>query len=135
MTELEDKELQQAKEYLSYWQPQLRLDHIDFELVLMIPEENKNQLANCKVNLSRHRQKIAFRHPSQRSEIDRLDFRRDLEVSVVHELLHTKEMMWRDHPKVDDMFEGDAWLRERHEDSLDAVAEALVRARRGITRK
>jgi hypothetical protein len=29
----------------------------------------------------------------------------------------------------------DKWLSSLHEDSLDAVAEALVRARRGITRK
>jgi hypothetical protein len=134
MTELEDKELQQAKEYLSYWQPQLRLDHIDFELVLMIPEENKNQLANCKVNLSRHRQKIALRHPSQRSEIDRSDFRRDLEVSVVHELLHIVNSVWMDKGGIPKAMENEV-LAELENNANDTIAEALVRARRGITRE
>jgi len=135
LSELEDKELQQAKEYLSYWQRQLRLDHIDFEIFLMIPGEDNDQVANCKINPSRHRQKIGLRHPSQRSERDKDIFRHDLEVCIVHELLHTKEASWRDHPNVVTVLDDDKWLHDRHEDSLDAVSEALVRARRGITRK
>jgi hypothetical protein len=31
-------------------------------------------------------------------------------------------------------FEKDKWIKNLHEDSLDAVAEALVRVRRGMTR-
>jgi hypothetical protein len=134
MTELEDKELQQAREYLSYWRPQLRLDHIDFTLIFQNVEENGNELANCKVAPSKHRQKISLRHPSQRTDADKEDFRRDLEVVIVHELLHTKEFPWRDHPKVDAVIDEDRWLNRLHEDSLDAIAEALVRARRGIRR-
>lgn len=134
MTALETAELLKAEEYLSYWKPQLRLDHIDFELVFSNPEEDRGYLAVCKIAYSKHQQKIELRHPSQRSERDSYFFRRDLEVVVVHELLHTKEMLWRDHPKVDKLFEEDRWLVGLHEDSLDAVAEALVRARRGIKR-
>ena len=52
----------------------------------------------------------------------------------MHELLHTKEAPWRDHPKVYEVLDKDVWLKGLHEDSLDAVAEALVRARRGIRR-
>ena len=132
--ELERRELVEAKGYLDYWKPQLRLDHMDFELVLMMPEENNNQYAQCKQNPTYHRQKIALRHPSQKSERNREDFRGDLEVCIVHELLHTKEVPWRDHPNVIKVLDDDEWLRKRHEDSLDAVAEALVRARRGICR-
>jgi hypothetical protein len=33
MTALETAELLKAEEYLNYWRPQLRLDHIDFEIV------------------------------------------------------------------------------------------------------
>jgi hypothetical protein len=133
MTEAEENELKQAQEYLAYWKPQLRLDHIDFEVDLMRREENSN-LAQCCIAFSRHRQKLHIRHPDDRSERDKGDFRRDLEVSIVHELLHTKEAPWRDHPSIDKVFEADKWLSGLHEDSLDASADALVRARRGITR-
>lgn len=134
MTDAEIAELNQAYEYLAYWQPQLRLDHIDFEIVLYSPEEHNGHLATCKVAPARHRQKIELRHPSDRTERDRGVFRRDPEVVVVHELIHTKEMLWRDHPSVDEVFEKDKWLAGLHEDSMDAIAEALVRARRGIQR-
>lgn len=134
MIEAEANELRQAYEYLTYWQKQLRLDHIDVEIVLYSPEENNGNLATCKIAFSRHRQKIEIRHPDDKSERDRNIFRRDLEVIIVHELLHTKEMLWRDHPSIDDVFQKDRWLTGLHEDSLDAVSEALVRARRGIVR-
>jgi hypothetical protein len=133
MTEAEENELKQAEEHLVYWQPQLRLDHIDFELDMLRKEENVS-LAQCCVAFARHRQKLHVRHPDDRSERDKNDFRRDLEVAVVHELLHSKEATWRDHPSIDDVFKKDKWLTELHEDSLDAIAEALVRARRGIIR-
>lgn len=134
MTEIEEKELSLAKEYLAYWKPQLRLDHMDFEFFLMPPGENGNRLGNCNAAPARHRQKIGLRHPTQISEMDREDFRTDLEITVVHELLHTKEFPWRDHPTVEKVLDEDKWLKELHEDSMDAVAEALVRARRGLTR-
>jgi hypothetical protein len=134
MTEAEEHELQQAQEYLAYWQPQLRLDHIDFEIVFMNPEEDRDHLAVSKIAFGKHHQKIEIRHPSQRCERDSVFFRRDLEVVIVHELLHTKETPWRDYPEVDKVFEGNKWIVNLHEDSLDAVAEALVRARRGMKR-
>lgn len=135
MTDIETKELTQAYEYLSYWKPQLRLDHIDIEISIMRPEERQHQiLADCRENPPYHTQKIKIRNPSDRTAHDNVIFRRDLEVCIVHELLHTKEIPWRDHPKVNEVLNKDEWLNQLHEDSLDAVAEALVRARRGITR-
>ena len=134
MTEQEEQELAQAKEYLAYWKPQLRLDHIDFEIVFANPEEDHGHLAVCKIAFQRHQQKIEIRHPSQRCERDSFFFRRDPEVVIVHELLHTKETPWRDHPSIEEAFQKDKWLTGLHEDSLDAIAEALVRARRGMTR-
>ena len=133
MTELEE-ELNAAQGYLAYWKSQLRLDHVDFEIVLSNPEESHGHLAVCKIAYGRHRQKIELRHPSEQTERDKTVFRRDLEVVIVHELLHTKETPWRDHPSVDKVFVDDKWLAGLHEDSLDAVAEALVRARRGLKR-
>lgn len=134
MTPEEEQELKQAEEYLAYWKPQLRLDHVDFEIVFSNPEESNGHLATCKIAWGRHRQKIEIRHPIERTERDKTVFRRDLEVVIVHELLHTKETPWRDHPSVEKLFTDDKWLAGLHEDSLDATAEALVRARRGITR-
>lgn len=130
----EEQELAAAREYLTYWQRALRLDHFDIEVVLGNKEEMNENLGNCKVAPSRHRQKILIRHPDDRTATDLADFRRDLEVVVVHELLHTKEFPWRDHPKVSEAMDGDKWLVRLHEDSMDAIAEALVRARRGMKR-
>jgi len=134
MTPEETQELLKANEYLAYWKPQLRLDHVDFEIVFCQPEESGNNLARCKVAFCHHQQKIEIRHPSERCARDVDFFRRDLEVCVVHELLHTKEATWRDHPTIDEPFRKDKWLTQLHEDSIDAIAEALVRARRGMTR-
>jgi hypothetical protein len=134
MATLEEDELSEAKQYLSYWQRELRLDHIDFRMLIQNVEEDQDTLANCKVAPIRHRQKIIIRHPSQSTEADKADFRRDLEVVIVHELLHTKEFPWRDHPDIMKIMDEDKWLNRLHEDSLDATAEALVRARRGIKR-
>ena len=133
----EEEELSDAQEYLAYWQRELRLDHIDFDLQLMRPEEKASLgvMADCNEAPPYHQQNIKLRHPSDRSEKDLAVFRRDLEVCIVHELLHTKETPWRDHPKVKEVLDDkDGWLKQLHEDSLDAVAEALVRARRGIRR-
>jgi hypothetical protein len=134
MTEKEQNELNEAGKHLAYWQRELRLDHIDFEIMLHNVGESDDNLGNCKVAPSHHRQKIILRHPSERSDRDKEVFRHDLEVVVVHELLHTKEFPWRDHPNVSKVMDEDKWLNRLHEDSMDAVAEALVRARRGIRR-
>jgi hypothetical protein len=131
---MEDQELAAARGHLEYWQRELRLDHIDFEIMLYNPGESDDQLGTCKVAPSKHRQKIILRNPRDRSEGDLAVFRHDLEVVIVHELLHTKEFPWRDHPAVGRVMDEDKWLRGLHEDSLDAVAEALVRARRGMRR-
>ena len=130
---IEEQELALAKEYLAYWKPQLRLDHMDFELSMLPPSCSNGNIARTTVAPEQHQQKIQIRHPSERSERDYTIFRLDLEVAIVHELLHTKEYPWRDHPKVDGVFKEDPWLVQLHEDSLDAVAEALVRVRRGLT--
>lgn len=134
MTQSEQEELNLAYGYVSYWKRQLRLDHIDIEVIIYSPEEHDGNLAVCKIAFGRHRQKLNIRHPDDRSDHDRSVFRRDLEVTIVHELLHTKETPWRDHPSIDEVFQKDKWLTGLHEDSLDAMAEAMVRARRGIER-
>jgi len=134
VTQSEKEELTQAHEHLAYWQRQLRLDYMDIDIVLMRTNEKRGVYADCMEAPSYHHQKIKIRHPDDRSDTDRGVFRFDLEVCIVHELLHTKEFPWRDHPKTKEVLDKDEWLKQLHEDSIDAVAEALVRARRGITR-
>jgi hypothetical protein len=134
MTEDEMKELAKANENVAHWQRELRLDHIDFEVSFFKPDGNDDNLGRCKIAPARHRQTIELRHPTNCCDRDRSIFRRDPEVVIVHELLHTKEALWRDHPSIDKPFQEDKWLSGLHEDSLDAIAEALVRARRGIKR-
>ena len=134
MTEIEEKEIALAKEYLAYWKPQLRLDHIDFEIAIGVSGEMGNKMANCNFSPLYHRQKLMIRHPEDRTLSDKRFFRCDLEVYLVHELLHTKEFLWRDHPSAKPL-DDDKWLKQLHEDSMDAIAEALVRVRRGLTRK
>ncbi len=129
----ENVELAAAREHLAYWQPELRLDHLDIDLQLMRREE-RDELAYSSIAPFHHRQKLRIRHPEDRCPTDLRDMRRDLEVAVVHELLHMKESPWRDHPDVAKLLDEDKWLKQLHENSLDAVAEALVRARRGERR-
>ena len=134
MTDKVEDQIRRATAHLKYWQRPLRLDHNDFVIVTANPDELGPNMARCKVAPARHQQKIELQHPDDRAGRYEFYFRRDLEVIVVHELLHTKEMLWRDHPSIDDVFNKDKWLTGLHEDSLDAIAEALVRARRGMTR-
>ena len=132
--ELERRELVQAHEYLGYWQRELRLDHFDFEIKVMHPKEKCGVMADCTEAPMYSIQKIRILNPTDRTDKDRAVFRRDLEVSIVYELLHTKEATWRDHPKVKAVLDEDEWLKQLHEDSIDATAQALVRARRGMRR-
>lgn len=132
MTELEEKELQQAREYLSYWQRELRLDHWDIEFRFSQRDELGDAAGRCATRRYNGAIIVLLAKDGMIPEYDR-HFRNDMEVRMVHELLHIKESLWRDNPKLNVM-DDDEWIRRVHEECLDAVAEALVRARRGITR-
>jgi len=126
-------ELNAAREHVAYWQRELRLDHLDIEVELM-PRDEDGVLALSLIAPLHHRQRLRIRHPENRKPSELHDMRQDLETAIVHELLHTKEIPWRDHPSVQKVMDEDNWLKHLHEDSVDAIAEALVRARRGKRR-
>ena len=65
MTEEEQREIDEAYGYLRIWSPQLRLDHMDFEIVLANPEELNAKLGMCKVAPAHHRQKRRIPGPGQ----------------------------------------------------------------------
>jgi len=130
---VETAELNAAREHVAYWQRELRLDHFDIDVELM-PRDEDDTLAVSLIAPLHHRQRLRIRHPENRKPSELRDMRQDLETAIVHELLHTKEIPWRDHPSVQKVLDEDTWLKHLHEDSIDAIAEALVRARRGERR-
>lgn len=127
------QKIEELKEIMKFWQRELRLDHWDIEIRFAAKEELYYSQGNSCAGRY-HRAQIRLKPESERTrdEIDR--FLLDYEVVIVHELLHIKESVWRDNPKVEEVLDKDEWIRRLHEDSLDATAEALVRARHGWTR-
>lgn len=119
-------------QYLDFWQRELRLDHWDIECRFANTDEIDSMGRSCAARY--HRAQILLRPEVDRCPDDNSRFRLDFEVIVVHELIHIKESQWRDNPRVVDILDKDEWVQRLHEDSLDAIAEALVRARRGISR-
>lgn len=118
--------------HLVYWQRQLRLDHWDIELRFAGTDEIEGQGKSAVTVF--HKARILLCPQVDRSPSLKTIFRLDYEVVIVHELLHILESVWRDNPNVRDVMDEDEWIRQLHENSLDATAEALVRVRRGLER-
>jgi hypothetical protein len=132
--EKEMTEIKKAQAFLAYWQRQLRLDHWDVELRLGAPDEMTDG-ASAQSATRRYNGAVIVVRPEQETVPALQRFlRNDLEVRIVHELLHIKESLWRNNPKLNVMDE-DRWINRLHEECLDAIAEALVRARRGMERQ
>ena len=115
--------MKECLENLRYWKNQLRLDHLDILLRWKAEKENPIQVVGSMQYLDYHRGIITLQPPESRTPSTDIDFHSTYEVVLVHELLHMKEATWRDHPSVEKVFE-DKWLKQLHEDSLDAVAES-----------
>ena len=129
-----DGELSLGLERLKYWQRQLRMDHWDIELRLAGRDELEDAAGQCATRRYNGAVVILLADESMIPEYKRF-FRLDPEVRLVHELLHLKESLWRDNPKVEAVMDEDKWIKRLHEECLDAVAEALVRTRRGVERQ
>ena len=117
---------------LKYWQRELRIEHIDIHFRWLAKGENSNVYATTWTYPKIHFAIIAFNLPQNRNaEID-LEFNGSYEVVLVHELLHVRDSNWRS-SRIQELLD-DEVTDELYEISVDAVAEALVRARRGIKR-
>ena len=126
-------ELDTAGEYLAYWQRELRLEDRDIELRMAALEEMGDNSGAISA-VRKYNGAVIIVSPKEQFEPTLLRFfRNDLEVRIVHELLHIKESLWRDNPKLSVM-DDDGWIQRIHEECLDAIAEALVRVRRKIKR-
>lgn len=130
-----EKIMKELHEHLAYWQRQLRLDGVEIKLRWMNFDECKeNDALGVWYNYSpAHLFEIGFAHTFYReSECSEL-FNCDYEVILVHELLHILDSSWEDKREVQQAFENEV-IKELQNNTNDIVAEALVRARRGITR-
>ncbi len=119
---------------LKYWQRQLRLDDVDIEMRWLQWDEFPESAARFEDNSSVHMFVIAFRPPHQLYSMPNIaSFNCDYEVILVHELLHARNSRWYCNDAVLEILE-DGLGNRMLEESIDCIAEALVRARRGITR-
>ena len=132
-----EEKMMDLKQHLIYWQRQLRLDDVDIKLRWRIPEEeeDKNDSLGCiDTDDMRHEVSISLLHPSIPSPYAGFYvYLLDTEITLVHELLHLCFSGWVNDKKTD-IFLEHTLVHAHYERSIEAIAEALVRARRGITR-
>jgi hypothetical protein len=125
--------MKQLHDDLAYWKRQLRLDDLDITLRWMAQHERDGDVGVHYPEPLCHRHVIAVRHPDHLSTFEKKEFSADYEVILVHEVLHCRENRWKETQEMREALENEL-VQHNYEISLDAIAEALVRARRGITR-
>jgi hypothetical protein len=127
--------MEQLQADLKHWQRELRLEDFDIEIRWMARGEEPEKLGRFYDYSLSQLFIIAIEHPDRRAMMDHIrPLNGDYEVVLVHELLHARDVRWRGHLDIQGLLNEQETLNELYEISLDAVAEALVRARRGITR-
>ena len=113
--------LKEALELLEYWRNQLRLRDWEFEVIIEdSPEKTDNSFAMNGHNLNFQTSKIVILDPEKIPE--QWKGCRDFEVTIVHELLHTRFI--HSMPKKCCCHE---------EMAIETTAKALVANRRGIS--
>ena len=124
--------MDKLRNYLAYWQRELRLDNLDITLAWMESGEEDGAQGCVDIRqgyISYYAIKII--HPTDKGEEQHFDA--DYEVILVHELLHVRDAEWEGDKRLTAK-EKDHLLQRNYEWAIDCTAEALVRARRGITR-
>jgi hypothetical protein len=103
-----------------YWQRQLRLEDWDLQLHVNVrPEMLDGATGQCRTNLVLRAAKIFIADPSL-LDLEDLEVMRDVEVTLVHELLHVALADVKDH--------------SAGEPAIERIARALVFLHRGIRR-
>ena len=121
---------------LIYWQKQLRLDGLDIRLQFNTEREEDGVLVGGECVAQIENNFIIIRLcPPEEMENEPLKhlFCNDYEVILVHELLHGVNSSWQCGKLFNKLTEDDP-IYSLWEQSIHTIAEALVRARRGITR-
>jgi hypothetical protein len=114
-------DLAQLRAWCAEWQKRLRLQDWRIEVKWFALTDPGESLGNCRWNEARKMATIQVRKPEVIS--DEPAFNKDLEATLVHELLHLQfyAVQPRDHGTLNDVFEA----------AIDLTAEALVAAKRG----
>jgi hypothetical protein len=129
------QQMKQLHSDLIYWQRELRLDGVEIELRWLEFEDVKDEKVVGKFfSFSpSHRFEIGIA-PDLMRELNGIGiFNTDNEVILIHELLHIVDCRWMENNESEEVFRNEA-IKYHHEIALDSVAEALVRARRGMKR-
>ena len=117
---------------IKHWQRELRIENIDIEIRWLATGEAPDKFAMNWVYEELHFATIGFQLPQNRNCLIVRSFNSDYEVVLVHELLHVRDSNWRS-SEIQELLDEEV-TNVLYEISLDAIAEALVRARRGTTR-
>jgi hypothetical protein len=124
--------MEQLQADLKHWQRELRLDDVDIEIRWLNRDERHEKLGYFDDLSLAQLYSIGIRHPEHRTMAGLRHFNADYEVILVHELIHARNSRWYT-TEIAEIIEEEL-ANSLYEVSLDAIAEALVRARRGITR-
>jgi hypothetical protein len=129
----EERIMEQLHLDLTHWQRELRLDDIDIELRWMQWDEYPGKVGYWIDYSNSQLIEISFRQPIHKRSMDGVrEFNSSYEVILVHELIHARNSRWYSGEVMEILGEGVS--NELYEISVDAIAEALVRARRGMNR-
>lgn len=129
---------------LAYWQRELRLDGVEIKIEWIEENENKwKEFSSCTLGQMEEFSGsflyvIKIANQGKLKGHESACFGEDYECILVHELIHVLNFPWENNSKIiphlipdEDTNEA---LKELYEAGINALAEALVRARRGITR-
>lgn len=119
-----------TEDLLKFWQHHLHLDNWNIKVKVM---DDISQMGDCSGLNTQHpsfqEARIRVLNPDKIPE-DWGEFgKRDLEVTLVHELLHTRFIYCIPHPKDNPL---NKLLHYQEEQAIERTAIALVAARRGV---
>ena len=136
--------MDQLHAYLAYWQRELRLDGVEIKIEWIEENENKGKKFDyCNLG---HMEEfsgsflyiIKIANQGKLKGHESAQFGEDYECILVHELIHVLNFTWDGNSKIASYLipdeDNNEVLGQLYEASINALAEALVRARRGITR-
>ena len=136
--------MEQLQADLKHWQRELRLDGVEIKIEWI--EENKNKgkkFDYCTLGYMEEFSGsflyiIKIANQGKLKGHESAQFGEDYECILVHELIHVLNFTWDGNSKIASYLipdeDNNEVLGQLYEASINALAEALVRARRGITR-
>ena len=120
---------EQVQGYIDEWQARLRID--DWHIGLKVErEKDPGYYAQTAWSNMYRTAMMTIRHPDLQPNKDESPAPQDLECTVVHELVHLRLFPFRQFTegKMND------YAHEEIECAVDLLAQALVAAKRGVTR-